>query len=305
MPSPKPIYVDFHAHTTASDGTYTPTQLVRAALNAGLGYLAITDHDTTAGVAEALEAAKGTSLRILPGVELSVEGAPGKCHLLGLGIRYEDPALNSTLRAVSEDRRTRNLAIVERLNTLLKTSYTLSEVEAVAPPGANVGRPHFAEFLLRKGHVRDLKQAFLQYLGDGRSAYVEKKELTCAEGIELVHSAGGLCFLAHPALTRLEKHETMETRVRQLEELGMDGIEVYYPEHTTAMCGKLLRLAQKYHLLVTGGSDFHGTAKPNRLGCITHGTAKLPSERVTPVLLDAAADATAAASSRSVVSEVR
>jgi predicted metal-dependent phosphoesterase TrpH len=290
MSLPKVPYADFHTHTTASDGTYTPTNLVRAALNAGLTYLAITDHDTTAGIAEALTAASGTHLKILPGVELSAEGFPGKCHLLGLGIRYNDPVFVQTLIEVSDDRRTRNGAIVTRLNSLLKTEYTLADIEAVAPPGANVGRPHFAEFLVRKGHVKDTKQAFLQYLGDGRPACVEKKSLSCAESIELIHSAGGLCFLAHPALTRLEKHETYETRIRQLEELGMDGIEVYYPEHTTAMSGKLLRLAQKYHLLVTGGSDFHGTAKPNRIGYVAHGTAKLPADRLPAVLLDAALD---------------
>ena len=288
MPTIKPLYADLHTHTTASDGTFTPTQLVRAAVNADIAYLAITDHDTVAAIPEALEAAQGTPLRLIPGVELSAEGAPGRCHLLGLGVRHDDPALLATLAEVSDDRRTRNAAMVQRLNAVLKTQYTLAEIEAVAPKGANVGRPHFASFLVQKGHAKDVGAAFQVYLGDGRPAHVEKKSLTCAESIELIHNAGGLCFLAHPALTRLDKQETYETRIRQLEELGMDGIEVYYPEHSTAMTGKLLRIAQKYHLLATGGSDFHGAAKTNRLGFVTHGTAKLPAERISSVLMDAA-----------------
>ncbi|MBB6051894.1 PHP domain-containing protein [Armatimonas rosea] len=262
---------DLHTHTTASDGTLTPTELVTAAHQCGLGLLAVTDHDTTAGVAEAQAAALGYGMQFLAGVELSAEGAPGKCHLLGLGIDPHHAPLVTTLATLSENRRQRNLKIIARLNAL-GVAITLEEVIALAPRGANIGRPHIAAVLLAKGVVTDLREAFTRYLADDAAAYVEKATLSPAEAIALVHEAGGLCFLAHPGLLKLAAHETHESRVRALAALGLDGIEAYYSSYSPADEARFLRLAEKYQLLVTGGSDFHGDNKPDvPLGIVRDG----------------------------------
>lgn len=274
------VTVDLHAHTTASDGQLTPTELVKAAAAAGVGVLAVTDHDTTRGVAEALAAAWEVGIRLIPGVELSAEGAPGKCHLLGLGIDPEYAPLNDTLATISEARRVRNGQIAERLQRL-GVPVTLEEVTAAAPHGANVGRPHFAAVLVARGAARDFKDAFDRYLSDEGPAYVEKQTLTSAEAIRLVHEAGGRCFLAHPGLVRLAEQETPETRLRALKALGIDGLEAYYSKHSPIQTEQFLRLAQKLDLLVTGGSDFHGPAVSEaRLGAIVDGQP-LPIDRLS------------------------
>jgi predicted metal-dependent phosphoesterase TrpH len=279
-----PVWADLHSHTTASDGTFTPTELINAARAAELSYVAVTDHDTTGGLAEAISAARVAGLRFIPGVELSAEGAPGKCHLLGLGIDPAHAEMNEMLAQLSANRRERNEKIAQRL-TSLGIPLTLEEVTLSAPPGANVGRPHFAQFLVDKGVVSTIKEAFDRYLSDTGPAYVKKAVLTPEEAISLIHKAGGLCFIAHPGLVRLAEHETDETRIAALKALGMDGVEVYYPAHTPAQAERFLRLAQKMGLLVTGGSDFHGANKPHiTLGRVVE-DARLPAESISPQVL--------------------
>ncbi len=278
-------YADFHTHTTASDGTFTPTQLVYAASEMGLSYLAITDHDTTAGIAEALAAAMETGLAVLPGVEISAEGFPGKCHLLGLGIDHEHPELNATLAELSEYRRNRNGRILERL-TVLGMPLTMEDVIAAAPRGANLGRPHIAQAMVGKGYITDVKTAFDRYIGDRGPAYVTRETLNPADAIRLIHAAGGLCFLAHPAFVFLHKHETDETRLAALKGLDIDGIEVFYSGHTYAQTGRYMRLVEKLGLLMTGGSDFHGANKPDvRLGIVRYGQ-RLSADALPAQLLD-------------------
>lgn len=282
--SPNTLYADLHAHTTASDGTLTPTQLIQAAQKAGLSYLAVTDHDTTAGVAEAVQQASLAGIHLIPGVELSAEGTPGKCHLLGFGIRLDDAAFQETLADLSQKRRERNGKIVERFRSL-GVDMTLEEVQNAAPPGANLGRPHMAQVLVNKGVVRDFAEAFARFLGDGGPAYVEKAVLSPADAIRLIHGAGGLCFLAHPGLLKLAPHETHETRINALQELGLDGIEAYYGMYAPVQTDRFLRLAQKRGLLVTGGSDFHGANKPDvHLGAVRDGE-RLPADLLPPRLL--------------------
>lgn len=273
-------YADLHAHTTASDGTLTPTELIEAAQAAGIALLAVTDHDTTAGVAEAQRAAERAGIVLVPGVEISIEepyppAGTGKFHLLGLGIDPENAALNGTLARVSAARRERNGRIVERLQRL-GVAVTLEEVAGFAPPGANIGRPHFAAALVARGAVSDTREAFARYLADGAAAYVGRETLGFDEAVGLLHEAGGLCFLAHPILMKLASHETLETRIRMLESRGLDGIEAYYSQHTPADEARLLRLAGALGLQVCGGSDFHGAHKPETpLGMVRDG-APLP-----------------------------
>lgn len=278
------LYADLHAHTTASDGTATPTELVEAAKRLGLMYLAVTDHDTTSGVPAALEAAAREGIRLIPGVELSAEGPPGKAHLLGLGIDPFYAPLNDTLADISEKRRTRNVKIAARLREL-GIPLTLEAVTESAPDGANVGRPHFAQWLLANGHVTSLQEAFNIYLADTGKAYFGRDTLTPEESINLIHDAGGFCLLAHPHVVKLAQQEKIEQRVVALKALGMDGIEVYYGKHTIAETEKYLRLAQKYDLLVTGGSDFHGTNKADvHLSEVFNGE-RLPADKISPAIL--------------------
>lgn len=285
MPPAIPATADLHAHTTASDGTFTPQELARAAADLGLTYLAVTDHDTTAGVPAAQIAARGLGVRLIPGVELSAKGAPGECHLLGLGIDPSHAGLNEKLRLLSDNRTTRNALMAERL-TALGMPLSLEEVTAVAPLGANVGRPHFAQAMVARGYVATMQEAFDRWLGDGKPGNLPKATLPPAEAIALVHDAGGLCFLAHPGLLRMQEHETYETRLRQLKDAGLDGIEAYYQQHSPAQTERFLRLAEKFGLLVTGGSDFHGANKPDvPLGIVYDGAA-LPADRLPAVLLD-------------------
>jgi 3',5'-nucleoside bisphosphate phosphatase len=265
------LTVDLHSHTTASDGSLTPTELVRAAQAAGLGVLAVTDHDTVAGVAEAQRTAEATRITLVPGVELSAEGAPGKCHLLGLFINPEHDELCTTLAMLSRNRRERNEKIVGRLRAL-GVDITMDEVVAAAPDGANVGRPHFAQALVDKGVVPDINAAFARYLADEGAAYVEKATLTPAECAALVHRAGGLCLVAHPGLLRLHAHETREGRLKAYSAVGIDGIEAYYSQHSPADEAQFVRLAEKHSWLVSGGSDFHGAPKPHvPLGIVRSG----------------------------------
>jgi predicted metal-dependent phosphoesterase TrpH len=214
----------------------------------------VTDNDTSGGVAQATLAAEkaGGGLRLVPGVELSAEGAPGKCHLLGLGLDPANTALIESLARVSEARRVRNDRMAARLRSL-GVDITLEEVTAAAPRGANVGRPHFAALLIAKGAAKDNADAFARFLSDDGPAYVEKETLSPAESIQLIQNAGGRCFLAHPGLLRLAQHETFETRLRDLKALGIDGLEAYYSKHSPAQNAQFVRLADKL-----GGSDFHG-----------------------------------------------
>jgi len=289
----QPRFVDFHAHTTASDGTATPTELVHAARAAGLYAVAVTDHDTTAGVAEAQAAARalrdaGDALAplVLPGVELSADGPPGKCHLLGLGVDPHHAGLNRTLAELSENRRARNEKMAARLRAL-GVPVTLAEVTAVAPPGANVGRPHFAQTLVQKGVVADLREAFDKYLGDNAAGYVEKTTLSPEDAIKLIHEAGGLCFLAHPGLINFVRvSHTEASFVKVLQGYGLDGVEAYYSSYTPATTAKFVQLAQNLKAEVTGGSDFHGAAKPHihLSGIRDEGASLLPLLDVSPHL---------------------
>lgn len=258
------LYADLHTHTTASDGTYTPTELARAAKAARISLLAVTDHDTIAALPEAAGVAEELGIGFVPGVELSVEGAPGKCHLLGLGFDPTHAALRETLVRVSDARRARNGRIVARLQAL-GVPITLDEVTAVAPPGANVGRPHFAQTLLNKGVVTKREQAFERFLGDDAPAYVPAASLSPAEAIALIHGANGLVFLAHPALVKLAPGELLRNRLIALKALGLDGIEAYYNKHTLPQTERFLEFARGLNLLACGGSDFHGAHKPDVL----------------------------------------
>ncbi|MBF0530108.1 MAG: PHP domain-containing protein, partial [Deltaproteobacteria bacterium] len=250
--------IDLHAHTTASDGSLTPTALVDLAKSIGLKALAITDHDTLAGLEPALARGREIGLEVVPGVEISAEFKPGAMHILGYDLDFQNIELISKLQQLQESRRTRNPKIVAKLNDL-GIPITLEEVLAVTG-GGQIGRPHFAKVLAGKGYVTTVQEAFDRYLKKGASAYVDKFRFTPAEAVDLIRSAGGLPVLAHPLSLNLSP-EALENLLIDLVKAGMVGLETYYSEHSPEVTRDYIALADRIGLAVTGGSDFHGANK--------------------------------------------
>jgi len=251
--------IDLHAHTTASDGSLTPAELVDLACQIGLKAMAITDHDTVAGVAEALSRGKEVGVEVVPGIEISAEFKTGTMHMLGYFIDPAHPALVSSLTKLQEARRNRNPKIVAKLNEL-GVDITMEEIEAVAG-GEQIGRPHFAKVLESKGYVSSFNEAFDRYLAKGASAYMDKFRFTPAKAMDMILKAGGLPVLAHPFTLGFNEPEELEALISRMVDNGLAGLEVYYSEHTSEMNEKYLALAEKYDLCPTGGSDFHGNNK--------------------------------------------
>lgn len=256
--------IDLHTHSTASDGTFSPSELIHLAKREGLKALALTDHDTTRGLPEAYEAAREEGIPFLCGVEISVKfNGPGHFHLLGYFLSPELPPLEETLKALQEARKRRNELMVEKLRAL-GVEITLTELEEIAK--GEIGRPHFARLLVEKGYVRTPDEAFEKYLRKGAPAYVPKALLEPKEAIEKILQAKGIPVLAHPITLKLTPTE-LSNYLRELKELGLRGVEAYYSEHNRDFTNFLLNEAQRLGFLITGGSDFHGANKPNiRLG---------------------------------------
>jgi predicted metal-dependent phosphoesterase TrpH len=247
--------IDLHAHTTASDGQYTPTELVKHAAELGLTAIAITDHDTVEGVGEAMAAGLRYGVEVAPGIELSAQIDRGQCHLLGYLIDPTTPALVDRLHEVRTNRNNRNEKLIARLNEL-GIPITLEGVAEIAG-GDILARPHFAQWLMRNGVVSSTQEAFDRYLADGAQAAVKKDKLTPEECIGMVHSAGGLVFLAHPNNLKRDPAGT-EAEIVRLKGLGLDGIEARYSQHTPEETARYLEMASRLGLLTSGGSDFHG-----------------------------------------------
>lgn len=250
--------IDLHTHSTASDGTLTPYELVRLAATRKLDALALTDHDTLNGLEEALAAGDEFGVEVIPGCELSVQLGSRSMHMLGLWTRPDAPALTQALNEVIAGRSERNQQMVDKLNAL-GIAITLEEVATEA--AGTVGRPHMAKLLKDKGYVHSLEQAFTEYVGNHGKAYVSRKRLSAKDGIAALKKDGALAILAHPGLLNMN-YLDLETLLKELKGLGLDGIETYYTEHSARNMDLYMRMADKLDLVVTGGSDFHGAVKP-------------------------------------------
>lgn len=243
---------DLHTHTTASDGTCTPTENVRLAREAGLACLAITDHDTVAGIAEAVACGKQWGIEVVPGVELSTLAGGQDIHVLGYFIPYQDAAFQAELAKLRDVRNKRNEMLIARLQEL-GIQITLEDVyKQKEGPDANIGRPHIAAEMMRRGYVASIEEAFAKYLGKHGAAYVTPPRISPQQAIDLIKQAGGVAVLAHPGL--YDDDELVEELIRY----GLDGIEVWHPDNAPAAAKRYLRWTEEYGLLATGGSDFHG-----------------------------------------------
>lgn len=253
-------FVDLHCHSTASDGTLAPADVVRLAHRNGLSALALTDHDTVGGIAEASAEAEKLGIDFIPGIEISAEfPRPGTMHILGYGVDPQNPALSKLTETLLAGRDDRNPRIVAKLNEL-GIAVTMEEWHAEA--GGNVlGRPHLAAILVRKGYVTSIKQAFDKYLAQGAPAYFDKERLTPRQAIERIEESGGIAVLAHPIQLRLENDAQLERVVKDLVDLGLAGLEVIHSDHDDKLVEKYSALADRFGLVKTGGSDFHGSNK--------------------------------------------
>ncbi len=250
--------LDLHIHSTASDGSYTPTQLVQMAKKQGFSLIAITDHDTMGGVKEGLAAGKQYGVEVIPGVEISA-GVELEVHMLAYGISPDDPTMVAMLEDMSQARVERMLGIIENLRNL-GIDITREEVEALAD--GVIGRPHIARVLVAHGVVPDVRTAFREYIGVGAKAYQERRKMTVEQVIRNIRKAGGIPVLAHGGLLKLSEtalNEWIDVMTKQ----GMLGLECYHNAHTPQMNAFMRKAAERNHLLVTGGSDFHGVARPD------------------------------------------
>lgn len=253
-------FVDLHCHSTASDGTLSPSQVIALAVRNGLSALALTDHDTVAGVPEAADAARKAGLDFLTGIEISCDvPKPATMHLLGYGVDPHSPVLLGMSKRLIDARNDRNPRIIQRLNEL-GVAVAMPEVEAEAG-GDVVGRPHIAAVLVRKGYSSSIRQAFDRYLGQGGAAYFDKERLPPRQAVGLVRQSGGVAVLAHPVQLRTENDAQLERIIKDLKDSGLVGLEVLHSDHDLALVEKYSRLADRYGLLKTGGSDFHGSNK--------------------------------------------
>jgi hypothetical protein len=260
--------IDLHTHTTFSDGTLTPDELVSEAIKHDITALAVTDHDTLLGIGPTLDAAGKKPVTIVPGVELSIDMElrnGGYIHLLGLFIDHRDKTLTGRLATLRQARDERNQKILKKLNDL-NIKISADELDRQAGKGS-AGRPHIAELMRQKGYVENLKEAFTRYLAEGAPAHVDREKLGFRDACTLIHQAGGLAILAHPVSLNITDELELERMLLKLRSLGMDGLEVYSSFHRRNFSERLLIMAEVHGLLISGGSDFHGTNKPDiRLG---------------------------------------
>lgn len=259
--------IDLHVHTTASDGTLSPTAVVRLAARRGITALAITDHDTVEGVDEAIAAGAAEGVEVIPGVEMSAQWKRGIFHILGYFVRTDCPRLAKALERLKHGREERTHKILANLRDL-DVHVSADEVNAEAGGGVT-GRPHIARVLAFKRYVSTVQEAFDQYLRRGRPAYVEKEKLDPIEILHLITDAGGLPVIAHPYTLVEDGLTALEVIIQDLLPHGLEGIEAFCPKHTPEQVARFLDYAERYDLVVTGGTDFHGANKPDmELGVI-------------------------------------
>lgn len=260
------VNIDLHIHSTASDGTFSPKQILQLAKELNLGAISITDHDTLAGSKEALRLGIPSPVKFLTGVEISTSPPKsflcdsGSLHILGYAIDLDDPDLNQALKVLQESRENRNPHIIQRLRQM-GIDISLKEIHDAIGNG-QIGRPHIAQVMVKKGFAESIQAAFDNYLGKGKPAYVDKFRIDSDKAIAIIRGAKGVPVLAHPGLISYDTDSALENLILTLKSVGLKGIEVFYPEHSPSQAAYYEKLARRYGLLMTGGSDFHGDLTP-------------------------------------------
>lgn len=265
-------YIDLHTHSNCSDGSMTPTELVAHAAERGLTAIALSDHDTVAGVDEAIEAGKRYGVEVVPAIEFSVQSAT-ETHILGYYIDHKSDILKNALERINEVRWLRTVNTCKNLQKL-GFDVTMDEALAIAPSGL-IGRAHFARILMEKGYVSSVKEGFDKYLANGRPAYDGTQALTAKEAIKLIKDINGVSFVAHPHLIRLDD-EALKQFLTELRGYGLCGIEGYYNDYTPEMQEYFHTLAKELGLEISGGTDYHAKMKPHIEIGIGQGNMQIP-----------------------------
>jgi hypothetical protein len=271
--------IDLHSHTDRSDGTLTPAELVAEAVRTGVTTLAVTDHDTFVGYDAALPFARDAGLDLICGIEVSTKFHAASVHLLGYFLNQPpSPELREWLNFLLEQRRDRNIRLIAKLQSL-GLDITLAEVEGMGR--TLTARPHFARVLVDKGYVKTMQGAFDVYLDESAIGYVERHDVPMAEAIGRIKAGGGISSLAHPIRMAKNHWATVERYTEELAQMGMDALEAHHSDHSPEDVSFYTSLATRFHLGITGGSDFHGANKPN----ISLGTGKRNNLHLPPDLL--------------------
>ena len=273
--------VDLHVHSTESDGTFTPTEVIAEAKNAGLSAIALTDHDTATGIRKAMGAAKEAGIELIPGIELSTAYTfPGKkqekeIHIVGLYINPDDPEL---LKMTAEFRECRDKRNEKMIAALQEEGFPITmEALLAANPDSVITRANIARFLYEHGWIKSVSEAFDKYIGDGCRCYVGRFKVSPMEAVSLIKKTGGIAILAHPLLYHLGV-EQLQLLIDDLKAVGLDGIEAIYSTYTTGEEQLVKRIAKENKLLISGGSDFHGANKPYIHLGTGKGTMSVPHE---------------------------
>lgn len=253
-------FIDLHTHTTYSDGTYTPEELVKYASQKKLKAIAITDHDTCDGVNEAFEYGSKYNVEIIKGIEISAEYEKKEIHIVGLFINPNSEEFSNTLINLRKNRSDRNIKMIKLLNSY-GFSITYEELKEISGKDI-ITRAHFAKLMLKKGYVKSIQKCFDKYLSDGKPTYIGKELLTPEKSIDIIKKSGGIAIIAHPLLYKFNEM-TLNNMLKDLRDCGLMGIECYYPTHREEDTKHLIELSKKYDLKISGGSDFHGL---NKLG---------------------------------------
>lgn len=273
--------IDLHTHSTESDGTYTPTELIELAHSRGIGTIALTDHDTCAGLKEAQARARELGVNFIPGIELDISFKPGEFHLLGLNILKWEDSLAPALEEIMKRRHERNLKMIDLINDA-GVELTYDEVTDEAR-GQVIARPHFASLLVKKKIVKNSAKAFDKYLAVGRPFYIEKEALSLQEGIDLIKSAGGHPVIAHPMSLYISWGKLPE-KLERWKEMGIEGLEVWHSGAKPRKSKRLEMLADELGFFKTGGSDFHGDNRKDRPLGLGSGGKEVPMDPAVPFL---------------------
>lgn len=280
--------IDLHVHSTKSDGSFTPTELVEYAFTKNLKAIALTDHDTIDGLDEALNASKGTTLEVIPGIELSTEYCYGghssgdgiDVHVVGLFIDYKAPAFVEKLNYFQDSRVRRNMKMCNNLQQA-GIDITFEKLQTENPDSV-ITRAHYAAYLMKHGYVKNYEQAFARYVGDHTPYFVTREKITPKQAIDLILSAGGVPILAHPILYHMND-ANLDELVMTCKNAGLVGIEAVYSTYAPSEERQIRRLADKYDLLISGGSDFHGANKKNLDLGTGYGKLFVPEDLLEPL----------------------